>query len=312
MENIHFENQDPNSLLRKAQALGKDIKKIESIDLSDAYELTQKKIHSNHRVKFMGQIMRYAAFLTLPLLLSTIYLCYIHYVETPVTVRYAEVKAAAGSVIRYELPDNSIVWLNAGSTLRYPTTFDKNKRQVDLRGEAYFEVKADKKCPFYVNTPIGLKVYVYGTRFNVSAYDDDNFIETVLEKGKVNIIAPDQKTMYKLEPGECMYYDKKSHDFTKKQIDVYEMTAWKDGKLIFRNTPLEEVLRRLSRHFNVDIQLNNLSHHEYDYRATFRDETLPQILDYLSKSVTMRWKTVDSVQKDDDTFAKRKVIVYLY
>ena len=75
---------------------------------------------------------------------------------------------ATGSVIRYELPDHSVVWLNAGSTLRYPTTFKKDNRLVELKGEAYFEVQADKDRPFYVNTPNGLSVYVYGTKFNVA------------------------------------------------------------------------------------------------------------------------------------------------
>src|SRR5699024_8332285 len=107
--------------------------------------------------------------------------------------KYAEI-AATGAVIRYELPDHSVVWLNSGSTLRYPTVFKKENRNVMLKGEAYFEVQADKERPFYVNTPAGLSVYVYGTKFNVNAYEDDNSIETVLEKGKVNVVSPDGKT----------------------------------------------------------------------------------------------------------------------
>ena len=80
-------------------------------------------------------------------------------------------------MIRYELPDHSVVWLNAGSTLRYPTVFREENRNVTLKGEAYFEVQADHKRPFYVNTPSGLSVYVYGTKFNVAAYEDDSNIE---------------------------------------------------------------------------------------------------------------------------------------
>ena len=76
-----------------------------------------------------------------------------------------------------------MAWLNAGSTLRYPIVFRKDNRSVELKGEAYFEVQADKKRPFYVNTLDGLSVYVYGTKFNVAAYEDEELIGTVLEKG---------------------------------------------------------------------------------------------------------------------------------
>ena len=69
--------------------------------------------------------------------------------------------------------------MNSGSSLRYPTVFKKNNRDVELKGEAYFEVEADRERPFYVNTPNGLSVYVYGTKFNVTAYEDDNYIEAV-------------------------------------------------------------------------------------------------------------------------------------
>lgn len=306
-----MENMNPESLLRKAQALGDDIKEMESIDALAAYRRARLKIKDNRRKSIYNQWMRYAAFLTLPLLLASLTLGYLYFHKPVVDDKYAEVTAAMGSIIRYELPDHSVVWLNAGSTLRYPTVFRKDNRNVELKGEAYFEVQADRERPFYVNTSAGLSVYVYGTKFNVSAYDDDNYIETVLERGKVNVISPDQETVV-LAPGEQLLYDKQSCKLTKKEVDVYEKVAWKDGKLIFRNAALEEIFKRLERHFNVEIQLNNRHGKEYRYRATFRNETLPQILDYLKKSATLRWKEVDGVQLSDETFTKKKIIVDLY
>lgn len=242
----------PESLLRKAQALGDDIKEMESIDVLGAYYQAQAKIKTNRRKNMYNQLMRYAAFLTIPLFLSSLVLGYLYFSGTETDEKYAEVVTATGSVIRYELPDHSVVWLNAGSTLRYPTTFKKDNRLVELKGEAYFEVQADKERPFYVNTPNGLSVYVYGTQFNVAAYEDDNYIETVLEKGKVNVITPNQETIV-LAPGEQLLYDKQSQKSKKNKVDVYGKIAWKDGKLIFRNASLEEILKRLERHFNVEI-----------------------------------------------------------
>ena len=307
-----MENMNPESLLRKAQALGEDIKEMESIDVMGAYQQAQTQIKTNRRRSMYNQLMRYAAFLTIPLLLSSLILGYLYWGATDTEEKYAEVMAATGSVIRYELPDHSVVWLNSGSTLRYPTVFKKDNRNVELKGEAYFEVEADRKRPFYVNTPAGLSVYVYGTKFNVNAYEDDNSIETVLEKGKVNVISPDGKTTVQLAPGERLLYNKVDQKLLKGTVDVYEKVAWKDGKLIFRNAELGEIFKRLARHFNVDIQFNNISGKEYKYRATFRNETLPQILDYLAKSAALKWRTEEAVQQADDTFTKKKIIVDLY
>ncbi len=117
-----------------------------------------------------------------------------------------------------------------------------------------------------------MSVYVYGTKFNVAAYEDDNYIETVLEKGKVNVITPDQRNNRSLAPGEQLLYDKQSQKSKKKnKVDVYGKIAWKDGKLIFRNASLEEILKRLERHFNVEIQFNNRSGKEYKVPGYFPD-----------------------------------------
>lgn len=306
-----MENVNPESLLRKAQALGDDIKELESIDVQQAYRQMQRKIKNDRQKTIYNQWMRYAAFLTLPLLLTSLVLGYLYFQEPKVDDKYAEITAAKGSVIRYELPDHSVVWLNAGSTLRFPTVFREDNRNVELKGEAYFEVEANQECPFYVNTSNGLSVYVYGTKFNVAAYEDDDYIETVLENGKVNVTAPGQETVV-LAPGERLLFEKQNAKLTKNTVDVYEKVAWKDGKLIFRNATLEDIFKRLSRHFNVDIEFNNRYGKEYKYRATFRDETLTQILDYLAKSATLKWKVEDGVQQADDTFTKKKIIVDLY
>lgn len=308
----NMENMDPESLLRKAHALGNDIKEMESIDVTRAYQRTQKILKANRKKQMYSQLMRYAAFLAVPLLLTSLVLGYLYFQKPELAEKYAEVTAATGSVIRYELPDHSVVWLNSGSTLRYPTVFRSDNRNVELNGEAYFEVEADNQRPFYVNTRHGLTVYVYGTRFNVTAYEDDSNIETVLEKGKVNVISPDRKTIMQLAPGEQLLYNKQSQKLIKNKVDIYEKVAWKDGKLIFRNASLDDIFKRLSRHFNVDIQFNNKSGKEYKYRATFRNETLPQILDYLAKSAALKWNTEEAVQQADDTFTKKKIIVDLY
>lgn len=298
-------------LLRKAQVLTDDIREMESVDVEKAFERMRKKAKVGQRKQQIEQLMRYAAMLALPLLLTTLTFGYLYFHQPEVPVQYAEVTASAGSVIRYELPDRSVVWLNAGTTLRYPTTFRAESRDVELNGEAFFEVTADKEHPFCVATPDGPTVYVHGTRFNVSAYADDASVCTVLERGKVNVQMSAQESVA-LHPGEQLVYEKADGRWTKNEVDVYEKIAWKDGKLIFRNATLEEVFKRLSRHFNVEIDFRNRQNKESRYRATFRQETLPLILDYLSKSGNLKWHVEESVQQEDGTLSKTKYIVDLY
>lgn len=307
-----MEKQNPESLLRKAQALGDDIKEMEAINVPAAYRKAQIKIRNKRKAEAYNLLMRYAAFLAIPLLLATLTLGYLYLNEPEPEVKYAEVTSTMGTVVRYELPDHSVVWLNSGSKLRYPTVFKKNNRNVELTGEAYFQVEADTERPFYVNTPNGLSVYVYGTQFNVAAYENDDYIETVLEKGKVNVVTPGGQETITLLPGEQLLYDKQTSQTVRNQVDVYGKVAWKEGKLIFRNASLEEIIKRLERHFNVDIEFNNNTGKEYTYRATFRTETLTQILDYLAKSANLKWKILTPEQREDDTFTKTKIIVDLY
>ena len=304
-------NKELEILFRKAKALGNDIKEMESFDALAAYRQSQIKIRNQRRKRLYNQLMRYAAFLTMPLLLISLTLGYLYFTKPKEEIKYAEVVSTMGTVVRYELPDHSIVWLNSGSKLRYPTIFKKDNRSVELIGEAYFQVEAEPERPFYVNTPNGLSVYVYGTQFNVTAYEDDDYIETVLEKGKVNVKVPGQKEVV-LTPGERLLYDKQTCQTQKDQVDVYGKIAWKDGKLIFRNASLEDIIKRLERHFNVDIEFDNHLGKEYSYRATFRTETLTQILDYLAKSANLKWKIQTPEQQEDDTFTKTKIIVDLY
>lgn len=306
-----MEEKDKDILLKKIEALGEDINEMENIDIEHNFKLTQKKIKNIEKVFFMNKITQYAAILALPLLISSLILFYMLFNKPEQKVEYAQVTSSTGTIIRYELPDKSVVWLNSGSKLTYPTVFSKESRDVKLNGEAYFEVSANKQHPFYVHTSSGMKVFVYGTKFNISAYDDEKDIETVLESGKVNIVTPDNK-MVVLKPGEEMIFNKESNNLNKSEVDVYEKVAWKDGKMIFRNATLDVILKRLARHFNVDIQINNRYGKEYKYRATFRNESLQQILDYLAKSAALKWRIEEAKQNDDGTLTKRKITVDLY
>lgn len=299
--------------IKTVLALDHDIKEYKSINTSAAYKKVSQQIKP--RTDYRLVITRIAAIMSLPLLISTFALGYLYFQDdhTEDVIANSEIFTSPGTICRHELPDKSVVWLNSNSKLRYPNQLANNKtREVELEGEAYFEVHADKEHPFYVNTTNGMKVYAYGTKFNVNTYGDESFIEAVLEKGKINVIAPNQKNSIVLNPGESLIFDKATNRLKKSAIDIYEKTAWKEGKLIFRNTSLEDVLKKLSKFYNVDITFDNRSGKEYRYRATFTTEDITQILDYLSKSANLKWKMKYPEQKADSTFTRKQIQVTLY
>lgn len=308
------EQQSPETeqLWRKAKAMADDIIALESIDTAAAYgrvraELRRRKMHV-----WRQRVTRYAAILTLPLLFSTAILGYLLTNSSTDDDRMTEIYSVNGAITRYELPDKSVVWLNSGSRLRFANHFTQANRQVELEGEGYFEVKANPQSPFYVNTVHGLQVYVYGTHFNVAAYEESDCIETLLEEGHVNVIIPGRKTQYSMEQGEILSYNKQTGQITSNRVDTEEKLAWKDGKLVFRDMPLEEIFQHLERHFNIDITFVNHSGKQYRYRATFYDETLPQIMDYLGKSAALSWHFEKPAPAAGAKPSRRRVRVDLY
>jgi transmembrane sensor len=151
------------------------------------------------------------------------------------------------------LPDGSHIWLNSGSQLSYPDAFSGKSREVYLVGEAFFDVAPDAEKPFYVITK-DIRIKVLGTRFNVSAYDDEESAQAVLLEGSVTIGR--NATLVKseeLKPGERAVYHKKTERFTKETADVNYYTSWLYGYLIFENEPTPEVFKKLERYYNQSI-----------------------------------------------------------
>lgn len=151
-------------------------------------------------------------------------------------------------VIQMQLSDGSLVWLNVGSTLTYPVTFRRNERKVSITGEAYFEVAHNAIKPFIVckgNTAI----QVLGTHFNVNAYDDESYIKITLLQGAVNV--KKDTTTVSLKPGQ-------QADVTKiiqvrNNVDTNAVMAWKNGYFHFNRANLQEVLKQLSRWYDVEV-----------------------------------------------------------
>lgn len=152
------------------------------------------------------------------------------------------------------LADGSKVWLNSGSELEFPHHFSGNTRNITMKGEIYIEVATMPDKPFIVHTA-GFDVRVYGTKFNISAYDDNESQSVVLVEGKVEVTAENIPSTF-LKPSEMLSVASGSID--KSVVNTEEYTSWKDGVLLFRKTAISEILKKIGRYYNVEFQYNEI------------------------------------------------------
>jgi ferric-dicitrate binding protein FerR (iron transport regulator) len=224
-----------------------------------------------------------------------------------------EVFAAYGTRTALKLSDGTAVWLNSGSTIKYPDKFRGKKRVVDLNGEAYFKVASDSVMPFLVQTG-SITVKATGTEFNVSDYASDKNASVALVSGKVSIMetADNDKGRHETElaPYQLFELTKATGEINVENEDITEYTSWRDGKLIFRNKPLSYVVKKISQIHNVDIELRGKILQDYRYRATFEDESLSEILKLLKVSSPIDYIEVKREPLPDGSFEKRKVIIF--
>jgi transmembrane sensor len=268
------------------------------------------KKRSPNITRYINIVMRIAAVLFVPLLIWHI-INPRNLIAHNSELSYTEIYSPLGSRTIFYLPDGSKGWLSGGSYLQYPERFPGKTREVKLRGEAFFDVKTNEKKPFVVLSK-NLNIIAKGTSFNVSAWDDAAETEIVLKEGKVDVFNNDaltQKWIASLKPGELLNVrEKKECSIIK--VDVSKYTSWTEGKLIFRDDPFAEVVKRINRWYNVNLIIKDPTLESYRYVATFQDETLDEVLNMLTLSAPIRYKKVPRKQLQDGTFEKRVVELY--
>jgi transmembrane sensor len=199
------------------------------------------------------------------------------------------VLTAKGEQYSLDLPDGTKVWLNAASSLKFPTTFASlSNRTVELSGEAYFEVAKDKLHPFIVKTD-KQEIKVLGTHFNVSSYPDEQITKTTLLEGSVKVVAKNNvSSMATLKPGQQAQLS--SQTFKVKEVDLLESTAWKDGDFNFENEEFSSILKQVSRWYNVEI-IDNGNHDGLKLSGMVsRSKSLSTVLKSLEGTAKVKFK----------------------
>ena len=173
--------------------------------------------------------------------------------KNPKEVVYNTISTPKGGQYQLELPDGSLVWLNASSSIHFPTSFVEKERRVEITGEAYFEVAKNLNKPFIVGVN-NSEVQVLGTHFNINSYSDEDDVKTTLLEGSVKFV--NGATTSILKPGQQSQLAKDGSIKVESDVDVDKVVAWKNGLFDFENAGIETVMRQLSRWYDVEIDYN--------------------------------------------------------
>jgi transmembrane sensor len=285
---------------------------MEQFNSFRALEKVNSRIYKSNSSKWWINIQRVAAILLLPLLVYSGYLTIKSFSMKRSLAEYVmmqTVTSRQGMVTQFFLSDSTKVWLNSGSELQFPVRFSGNLREVRLKGEAFFKVTENRKQPFRVNAK-EINIDVLGTSFNVVCYNDDTQTEVTLVEGKVSLSAEKGKTKKEygtILPGQRAIYKEKSQEVSTEKVSVDKYISWRDGNLIFRDDPMEDVVRRLSRWFNVEIIFNDPEIKSYIYTATFRNENLEQVLKLLKLSAPINYRIIERKELSGNEFTKQKI-----
>lgn len=203
---------------------------------------------------------------------------------------------------RIFLPDSTEVWLNSNSKLEVMHGFGKVERSVKLTGEAYFSVTKNNNLPFNVYAQ-GVNIKVHGTEFNISAYEDQDSVETVLLNGSISLKHSDYPgdQGIKMVPGQRINYYKQADSVRSDFVDAQAFGSWKDGIIIFNDSPMEEVQKKLERWFNVSIIIEDESLMNYRITGVLENRTLDQIMRFISLT-----SPVDYKQEGDKVYMKKR------
>lgn len=254
------------------------LKVMRTVNPDEALSRFKSRIHKKEKRlalrQVLGVIQRAAAVLFIPVFLLSAYL-FIQ--QGQGNVRTLAVRTNPGVVSAFDLPDGSKVWLNANSELRYPSDFNADTRTVELTGQGYFEVTKNAHKPFIVKA------------------DKDYSVEGSV---KLNVVSGGKRMTQMLKPNEKAEYQKGADKIKVFDVNTEYDTAWKNGEIIFRNHPMDKVLKTLERHYHVVFEVKDNEILKSIITARFKDEQLPQVLEYLKLASGIQYAIHKPTVKD--------------
>ncbi|MFA5850108.1 MAG: FecR domain-containing protein [Bacteroidales bacterium] len=197
---------------------------------------------------------------------------------------------------RITLPDNSVVWLNSGSRISFPSKFTGNERLISFSGEGFFKVEKDSLRPMKIVTPGDVTVNVLGTKFNLYTYAEDRSMSLLLLSGRVNIQMKNGSVIENIKPSEKIIIDKIENSTRINPVkDTMPTTGWRDGWLIFDDLTLSDVFVKMKRWYGISIKVEDNSILYKRLSAKFREESASQVMDLMHKTQLINYTIQDSI-----------------
>lgn len=312
-KNQATEHQEIFNQSEKIWRLLQLLREMEQYDPEKSLDQVHRKLRKNNLFQFWKTLQKVAAVLIIPLLIATFWLSLRktpprYVADIPVWNTFS---TPPGVKSMFYLPDSTAVWLNSASSITFPSNFSDEVRKVEVQGEVFFDVKKDNNKQFLVK--LGkIHVRVHGTRFNVVNYGHEENSEIILVSGSVEICAgscEQPRCLSLLQPGERAFFSKKESSLNIQLVDAEKHVSWINGLLVFRDDPMAEVIRKLNRWFNVEIEVADPVILEYIYTATFQDESIDQILELLALSAPIKYQIVQREKQENGTFTPKRIIL---
>lgn len=272
-------------------------KSAESDDVEISYSKLKEKIDNSENQKRSGRAIyqhvvglakyyqQIAAILFIPVIFGiSLYLLY----SPQNKENFYTAEAPLGQKAKVELPDGSSVWLNSGSNIRYSSDFNRKIREIELQGEAFFDVQKNTGKPFFVHTAF-VDVEVTGTQFNVKAYRDEPVVETSLIKGHVNLFVKGHDQKYELTPGNVLVYANSSQAVSMNKLNEEAAIGWKENRLIFINDDFDKLAKKIEKWYNMEVVYNPA-----DFKANkltvklFEGEQLSKLIEIIESAIGAR------------------------
>ncbi len=246
--------------------------------LSD--RLTEKR--QLEKSKKLSQFYKYAAVVLLLVSLGTS-LLFTQYANKKAGLQLTEVSTDFGQISNILLSDGTKVWINSGSTVTYNNYYGINNRDIAVDGEAFFEVKKNKKIPLTVDMK-DLTVEVTGTEFGVSNYGDNENMNVILEEGSVNILSTrNKKLLMELKPNEMAHFNKEAHTIEKRTVRPEHYTSWRNGIIHIFELPLSQLVHKLEKRYNQKFIIEDERIMSLPFTLSIENETLPEILKLIER-----------------------------
>lgn len=256
-----------------------------------SFKEVKNKINKNKRKRFFIICQKAAAVLFIPLVCAlTLLLLKPSATDSSVIYHPVTIQGNPGTVGHIFLPDSSEVWLGSKAEITYLPIFEK-ERSVKVEGKVYMSVRKDASKPFMVNITDHFQLEVLGTQFNIEAYKTDSLSAITLVEGSVRVTGAKQGSLSRtLKPGEQIILNQETGKYKVHNVNLTPIISWKDGKIVFDNTPMTDAIKVIEERYNAKVIVNNGKYMNYRYTGTFIHQQLPQILEHFRISSGIKYE----------------------